>query len=448
MADLFSTLSLGARALQAHRTAAATASHNLENASTAGYARQRAQLGTNEAERVGNSFVGTGVVVQGVSQARDRFVEARLPQLFASSSAAQARTAALASVSAFDPQGGVDMGTTMSSFFASLRGLQTRPDDPSVRKGAVAAADAVAAGYRRAAADVEGARAAIDQDLTAKVPQANQALAAVADLNRRIRVASAGGAAPNDLLDERQRAVDAAVQLTGAVVIPNDDGDIGLALPNGKSLVNGDRAAALSTGVDVEGRVAVKVNGDDTAGGDFGGVFGGAFAARDDDLGAVAKSLDDAANAFANAVNAAHVTGFAKDGSSGRNLFVGTSAKDLVVNAEIKANPSLLAVSSDPANPSSTGTLTSLLAVEGNDPVGAFADVVADFGVRANSAEAEASASDALLQHGLGLREAASGVSVDEELVELQRAERAFQAASKVIQTADGMLETLLNLGP
>lgn len=446
MADLFSTLSLGARALQAHRTAAATASHNLENASTAGYARQRAQLTTNEAERTGNSFTGTGVRVEGVTQARDRFVEARLPQLFGSASSSAARATALSSVSAFDPDGGVDMGGTMSSFFAALRGLQTRPNDPSTRRAAIAAADSVAIGFRRAADDVENARKAIDQDLTARAPSANQALSAVADLNRRIRIASADGAAPNDLLDERQRAVDAAVQLTGAVIVPGDDGDTGLALPSGRSLVSGDRAATLSTAIGSDGRVGIRVNGDDVDGADFGGVFGGAFAARDDDLGAVATALDDAANRFAADVNAAHAAGFAQDGSTGRPLFTGTGARDLAVNGALKADPSLLAVSSTAAG-GDTGALIALLSVEGTDPAGSYADVVANFGVRANAANAEASADDALLTHGIGLREAASGVSVDEELVELQRAERAFQAASKVISTADSMLETLLNLG-
>jgi flagellar hook-associated protein 1 FlgK len=43
-------------------------------------------------------------------------------------------------------------------------------------------------------------------------------------------------------------------------------------------------------------------------------------------------------------------------------------------------------------------------------------------------------------------RDSVSGVSIDEELVNLQQAERAFQAATKVISTADQMMQTILDL--
>lgn len=449
MPDLFSTLSLGARALQAHRTAAATASHNLENASTAGYARQRTQLTTNEAESVSPiGFVGTGVRVAGISQARDRFVEARLPQLFAQSSASQQRAQSLSSVSVFDPDGGVDLAGGVSAFFSSMRELSTRPGDASTRRAAVSSANIFAQTLNRAAEDVEKARGAIDDDLRDRVPQAQRALDAVARLNKEIKIAAAsGGGPPNDLLDERQRALDAVVQATGAVVIPGKDGDVGLALKGGQNLVSGDRAVALSTGLDGNGRAVIRINGNDVDSDAWSGAFGGALAARDQDLGSTAAALDAAANTFRTAINAAHAAGFARDGSTGRDLFTGTSARDLAVNAAVKADPDLLALSGDPARPGDTQALVGILGVEqSTNPAAALSNVIATFGAAANAAIGNADADDALLAHGLSLREATSGVSVDEELIELQRSERAFQAASKVISTADSMLETLLNL--
>jgi len=43
-------------------------------------------------------------------------------------------------------------------------------------------------------------------------------------------------------------------------------------------------------------------------------------------------------------------------------------------------------------------------------------------------------------------RDAVSGVSIDEEAANLVEFQRSYQAAAKVIATADQMLETLLNM--
>lgn len=452
---VFSTLSGGARALSAHRAAAATASHNIENASTPGYARQRATLETNPAEAIAPvGFIGTGVRVQGIAQARDRFVEARLPALFASAASSTARSTALSAVTSFDPERGAKLSSRMSSFFAAMRELQVRPTDAATRRAAVAATDDLTRGFNAAGKDIENARRAIDSDLASRAPQVSQLLATVADLNRSVKIAAAeGGGPPNDLLDQRQRAVDAVVQLTGAVVIPGDDGDVSLALPSGESLVAGESAAKISAANDSTGRLtftaqrpggALKVISNDA----WGGTFGGSFSARDNDLGTAATSLDATADTVAAAINVAHASGFALDGSTGRPLFTGSGARGIAVDPGIKNDPSLLQLSADPTRPGDAGNLITILSIEQSNPADALANIVAIFGEASRAANIDAEANLDLLNHGLNLRESVSGVSVDEELVELQRAERSFQAAAKVISTADQMLQTLLDLKP
>ena len=108
----------------------------------------------------------------------------------------------------------------------------------------------------------------------------------------------------------------------------------------------------------------------------------------------------------------------------------------------------MLQLSADPTRPGDAGNLITILSIEQSNPADALANIVAIFGEASRAANIDAEANLDLLNHGLNLRESVSGVSVDEELVELQRAERSFQAAAKVISTADQMLQTLLDLKP
>src|SRR5213593_950640 len=153
MADLFALLSLGSNALSAQRAAVATASHNLENANTPGYSRQRAELAAVlPAYRLGGAFIGRGVGLQTVSQARDFGTERQ----WALANEAQARSSAeadaLESLSALDPQGAGSLGTGLADFYAAMRALQQNPGDPSLRQSALGQAKAVALAFNRASA--------------------------------------------------------------------------------------------------------------------------------------------------------------------------------------------------------------------------------------------------------------------------------------------------------
>ena len=82
----------------------------------------------------------------------------------------------------------------------------------------------------------------------------------------------------------------------------------------------------------------------------------------------------------------------------------------------------------------------------GSPPAIAAATLVSDVGNALATAETEAEATELRLDRLNQLREETSGVSVDEEMVELMRSQRAFEAVSKVIKVVDDMLNTLLNL--
>lgn len=466
MADLLSVLSRASSSLSAHRAASATAAGNLENVDTPGYARQRVELGTLATGVLdGRAFLGGGATVLGITQARDRFLEAQIPGATAAAARTAAEASALEGFTALDNDAPGNLPDALAGFYAGLRELSQNPADPTLRQAAIQGATTLVQSLRATAASVATARAALDERAEGTLAEVNSLARQMADLNGAIRAARASGAEPNDLLDARLRVRDRLAELTGATPIPDASGDVGMALPGGVSLVSGDRAAVLSAEPDPGngGLLRFRLVRPDGSGPvalaaqSLGGTLGGILDARDGALATVARGLDDLAFGLGQAVNEVHRQGVGLDGTGGRDLFTlpdgpEGAALALAVDPEVLADPGKLAAASAEEGRGGATNLFALLATEtqpldgGLDVVGGLASLVAGFGAATSRARAAADQHGALRDNLQAMREATSGVSIDEELVEMTKAQRAYDAVSKVIATVDEMLETLLNL--
>jgi flagellar hook-associated protein 1 len=467
MADLLSILYQSGQSLGAYRAAAATTSHNLDNANTPGYSRQTAELGAVlPADYLRGAYIGQGVELLSVSQARDRFLEAQIPGATGAAASATAEANVLKSVNTLDPDGDGSLTSALSGFYAGLRALAQNPGDASLRAAAVSAASTLTLVFNRASQALDAARTGVDSQLGGQVSEVNTTAATVADLNRQIRIARASGAEPNDLLDARQRAQDRLCELCGAVPVPDSSGDVTMMLPGGAALVCGDRAAKLSTVADpaLGGHLALRLTPADgsspvsLSASSVGGSMGGSLAARDGTLANAASSLDTLAFDLAGAVNAVHSTGYALDGSTGHDLLnAGTSATGaagrLAVDASVLANPSLIAAAAAAAAvPGDATKLQQLIATEsqqlsgGMDATSTLARITSDFGASATRAQAVADQNASVRDNLLNLRESTSGVSIDEEMVRMTQTQRAYEAVAKVITATDEMLDTLMKM--
>jgi flagellar hook-associated protein 1 FlgK len=467
MANLISLLGNASNALSAFSAAQQTASHNMANASTAGYARQRVELATQHPEHLMGSWIGRGVVMAGVTQARDAFLERQIPGALGSSARYSAESAALLGVGALDSETAGSLTEALGKFFADLRALAQNPGDVGLRATVIGAARNLTQAFARVGSALEEARTGIDAKVEANVAEINDLSLRLAGLNKRIVEAQARGGQPNDLLDERVRVRDRLATLTGAVPVPDDRGNIAMVLPSGLALVSGGEAARLTVVADTAngGHLTVRVQRVGAAqpdsfssDGAFGGELRGLIDARDGALKRALDAVDTMAFDFANAFNAQHRAGFALDGSAGQDVFVvGATAagasRSLAVNAALVANPRLLAAAG--STPAGSGDATNLHALVGAETTAlssggsvgqTLADIISSFGAAARSAQALAEQDGAIADHLANLRESVSGVSLDEEIVAMTQAQRAFEAMGKVIQVTDQMLDVLMKL--
>ena len=462
MSGLFALLSRGAMSLQTQSAYSSTVAHNLSNSNTPGYARQRAEISAAlPADRVGNSFIGGGAALQGITQARDRFLEAQMPAAISQEASSSTESQTLQAVTALDLDNSV--APALSNFYAQMRALAQNPGSPNYRTAAVSAAQQLALTFNRTANAIEAARTGVDDKLQADLPELNQSLQQIATLNSKIRQNSAAGASPNDLLDARQKLADRVAQLTGATPVANGEGDLNLTLADGTALVAKDKASTFSVLPDAANnghfRLYVqKPDGSPAApvAGTPGGELGGLIKARDGALKTAGASIDQLAFDFSTSVNTISQAGVGLDGSGGRDLFTVTAtasgaAKSMTLNTDIAADPNLFPAGTT----SSTGDATNVQAMintestvlsSGATASGTLSAITTAFGAATQRAKSANEADTAMLGNLTSMRDSVSGVSVDEELVNMQKAQRGYEAVSKVIKAADAMLETLMGL--
>lgn len=460
--SLLALLQQGAQSLQAHTASSSTASHNLSNSNTVGYSRQRAELAAvTPAERYGSSYLGQGAVLMAVSQARDRFLEAQMPGAISQEMRSGTESQTLQSVTALDLDSSV--APALSNFYQGLRALAQNPGSANYREAAVAGANQLALSFNRASASIEGARSAIDSKIEGNLTEINESAAQVARLNGEIRAARATGGEPNDLLDARLKLGDRLAEMTGATPIANSAGDLNLVLTDGTPLVTANEASRLSVLPDAtnRGHFQLYLQRPDgsppsalttTPGGELGGLLD----ARDGALKTSSDQLDQLAFDLSGAINTVSQAGVALDGSTGRDLFTGITgvtgaASAMTLNGAIKADASLFPAGTTSA-PGDAGAVQAMIRTEdqamggSNSAAGALARITAQFGAATQRAETMHEGDQAMLAHLDSMRQSASGVSVDEELVNMQKAQRAYEAVTRVIKTADSMLETLMSL--
>ena len=221
MADLLSILNNSARGLAAHQAATATASHNLQNVNTPGYTRQRAELeATLPAETLGRGQIGRGVTLMTVTQARDQFLERQMPGALSSQARSSAQSSALQTVSALDPDAPGSLASSLGDFYSAMRQAAQNPGEPGLRAALVAAGRTLGftfnRSHQRRRGRPHGHRRAAERPV---IDQVNDAASAVARLNTEIKAAMAGGIPPNDQLDLRQKYLDRLAELTGATQV-------------------------------------------------------------------------------------------------------------------------------------------------------------------------------------------------------------------------------------
>jgi flagellar hook-associated protein 1 len=453
------SLNTGVTGLMAQQTAMDTASHNIANASTDGFSRQevdfRALQPASSATGLPGANIGLGVDSNNIYRQRDLLLDGQYRQTNSLDQQYTAQSSALQQLQATLNEPGTNgIQTQMASFFNAFTDLSSQPELVSARSAAIAQGQTLATSFNRLGNLLTQQRADLDSSVTNLVAQVNSDATQVAALNAQIKIASASGSQPNDLMDKRDLLMDKLAGLAGTVNTLQPDGSEMITL-GGQTLVAGNTANVLTTVADPSNNNLQKVEwqATSTAATIGGGTLAGTITARDVNVTGMMTSLDTLASNLISSVNTAHAAGYGLDNSTNLPFFTGTSATTMGVNATLVANPQSLAssdTSGQPGNPNAATAIANVqtaLVMNGNTTtLGDFYNTtIATLGVSAQQSQALQQNQDTLVKQIDGQRQSVSGVSLDEEMTNLEKAQHAYQAAAQVVQISDSMLDTLIN---
>ncbi|MDQ2068486.1 flagellar hook-associated protein FlgK [Natronospira bacteriovora] len=323
-----SLLSNSVSGLLAAQRGLTTTGHNIANANTDGYNRQRVEQGTRPPQASGAGFQGQGTQVTDIRRMYDTFLAEQLRN--SGNAFEKLDTFHSLARRVDDLMADSDAGLTpsMQRFFNAMQEVADDPASIPARQVLLSEAEALTSRFDNLNNRLSDIESEINGLIRDSVKQINGLTEAIARLNEEIsRVRGQGRGEPNDLLDQRDHKIQQLSEIVNIDTQMQDDGSINVFLGNGPTLVLGNESRNLEARQNPfdPSRQEVAVAGSAPTGNVSsaisGGKLGGVLAFRDEVLDSTRNGLGRLARGITENVNAVHREGLDLNGAFGGDFF-------------------------------------------------------------------------------------------------------------------------------
>jgi flagellar hook-associated protein 1 len=428
------------RGLLAQQSALDVTGHNITNTNTDGYTRQTAELtaapayDTNLGGTTVAGQIGTGVTVSDYQRVRDSFIDVQLRAQTMRQGYSQATQDGLQQVElSLNEPSDNGLNSLLQNYWNAWQDVSNAPENVANRQALLQNASSLAEGFRTVSSQLDTIASQTAQNVTDTMGDVNSMGRQIAQLNSAISSAESTGQTPNDLLDQRDLLIDKLSSLGNVGISNGQAGSVDVTI-GGVSLVSGTSATTLGE-LDMPSLTS--------------GSLAGMVQLRDVTVPSYKSQLDAVALALKNATNAQQAAGFDLNGNAGGAFFTGTGASDIDVDPTLMANPALVAASGS-GQPGDASNAIAIADLRNQPLIGsatidsAYAQLVSRVG--SDSQESQRMLANAQLLVGSlqDRRESVSGVSLDEEMTNLTKFQRGYQASARAMTAIDQMLQTLI----
>lgn len=509
--SLMSSMNIAQQGLLVNEAALNVISNNIANVNTVGYSRQRVCLSANvnHTSFGGSAYLqaysGIGVSLDKV----ERYTDAYLQSYYRQQNSLYSYLDQAANIAGniqdiMNELNGTGLEAAFTSFFEAVQTLNLNPSDISARQNYAQQVQTVAMKFNELGSGLKNSRAALvgDVSTSGSLPaskvysltmQANEKLEQIAKINEDIVKISSPGMLPSSLLDTRDQLITELSQLVPVSVIENSNGSVNVSI-NGFEMIKGAKQTGMLDVVagnqaqpaiirikDLQGEVIHDNINSYLNSGSISAVLD--MAGENENILTIKSArtnLDKLANGFAAIINKLQTqiidgkTPLAIDKNtnllidSTENIFESSDGSDInalniKVNANILNDPYLIAAArldkTDPNYSSSAigdnANMLMILSIRTNgspefdnfSPESFLSQMVGDIGLKTASINASLKSQSAVLTQVSNQLSSATGVNMNEEVIDLTKYQAAYQASARVYSVCNELLDVLLNLG-
>ncbi len=488
MRTTFGSFNTATSGLYASQRSLDITSHNISNASTAGYSRQTSlQRATMPILGDASGMLGTGVETYDITQARSQFLDDKYWNQFRALGDWRIKKEELNTIEGiFNEPSDTGIRKVMDEFYVSMEELAKRPEDNTNRVSFVEKGAVLAASINRNGNELMNEYRALNFSVKTKVDEVNSLAMRVANLNKQIFNFELEGHKANDLRDQRNLYVDKISEIVDVNVSETKDSNgyanFDLKI-GGITLINHFNYNKIDIEIDSSlqaqsieaqgGGKTYQVVWTGTTGSvvkPLGGDLKGLLESRDGNgnngdyrgIPYYLNKLNQFANNYAQSINTIHKAGYGLDNpqTTGTDFFdttVGTiNATNIRINSTLEANPLLVATATtsgkgqnDSTNVKNLINSRKLTNMFPSGPIGTPDDFIksllTSLSVDSNQAVRMAGNAEALVKQTDIRRMSVSGVNLDEEMANLVKYQQAYAASAKSVSVLDKILDTMIN---
>ncbi len=456
MSGISGLLDIAREALGTSQAELDTTSHNIANASTDGYTKQKVVTEAAAPIQTTYGFLGSGVQIQTIERVRDAYVDEQVTNVNSDLSQATSQQQSMSDVeSIFNDTSGNGLSDQLNSLFTAFQTLAQTPEDAGIRQTVMQAGQQVATTFNTMNNQLKNIQYQVGQEINSDVGEINQLSGTIANINSKILASGGAANASPDLQDQMGSAISQLSSLIN-VKLTTDPTGITNVTAGGMVVVAAGTSYNLKT---TQTSTGISIGREDSSvpatvsSGEISGLLG----SYNNQIASFSSQLDGIASTLIQTVNSFNSTGYtlSTNGSpaqTGKVFFVGNSAGSIAVSPDIVSNLNNIAASStgDPGNGDNATAIANVLNApvtsNGQSIVTSYQGLIGQVGIASQQASDSVQTLTVSQNQMQSFQSSISGVSLDEELTNMIQYQHSFEAAAKIVTTTDSMYQTLIGM--